>query len=730
MRLTLRTLLAYLDDTLSPAEIKEIGQKVAESDAAQELIARIKQITRRRRLTTPQDTGPGARFDPNIVAEYLDNELDNDQVSELEKTCLESDVHLAEIAACHQILTLVLGEPALIPPLAKERMYGLVKGRESRPSRRPVPSETTGLLGEDGDADDTFLLGLPFYRRAPWLRWALPLVGVCLLLAIAVALWQTLSGTRPSREVVSVEKRNPEVNEPNKDANKEPDHGTGKVEEKGKDGKANDSTQKKPTETNSPEKTENKPSGTNPPETTEKKPETNPEITEKKPTNSKTPNDERVEAGSYTAGDMRSPPSVLVQRQNDKDAWKRVKPGDRVSTRDTLVSLPGYASEVRLDSGVRLLLRGQVRDFSLNPLMDYLLDSTVVLHKPAPGFDADLTLERGRLYISNHKDSPAVVRLRFEKEIWDFTLEEPNTEVGLDLLKQYTRDIHWADGEEPRAELYSCLLQGKAKLKINEYNPYPVEAAPGASVFLWENKGQFNPGPFRPPEAWRALWSKVPPANDLANDMGLSLKELSTRIVGNQPLDVVLVEGLQTERLPQRRLAIYSLCALDDVRKLIDILGDEDPTHGFDREAAIFALRRWISRGPNQGNRLYNEKDKTGVLMATMKYRSTDAAVILALLHDFNDDDRKSPETFDLLADYLKSKHVAIAELAWWHLARLAAGVKLPAFNPTAPLEFREKASDEVKKLIKEGKLPPPEAPPAGGPTAPPKPGSGARGHG
>ena len=40
LRLTLRTLLAYLDDTLQPAEIKEIGQKVTESDAAQELIAR------------------------------------------------------------------------------------------------------------------------------------------------------------------------------------------------------------------------------------------------------------------------------------------------------------------------------------------------------------------------------------------------------------------------------------------------------------------------------------------------------------------------------------------------------------------------------------------------------------------------------------------------------------------------------------------------------------------
>ena len=124
MRLTLRTLLAYLDDTLEPHEIKEIGQKVAESDAAQELVARIKQITRRRRLTTPPSAGAGDKFDANAVAEYLDNELTTEQVAELEKTCLESDVHLAEVASCHQILTLVLGEPALVPPTARERMYG------------------------------------------------------------------------------------------------------------------------------------------------------------------------------------------------------------------------------------------------------------------------------------------------------------------------------------------------------------------------------------------------------------------------------------------------------------------------------------------------------------------------------------------------------------------------------------------------------------------------------
>lgn len=125
MRLTLRTFLAYLDDTLDPGDVEMIGQKVAESDAAQELRERIRKVVRRRGLKTP--TGP--QSDPNTVAEYLDNQLANEDVAELEKTCLESDVHLAEVAAVHQALVLLLGVPVEVAPKARQRMYALVGNR-------------------------------------------------------------------------------------------------------------------------------------------------------------------------------------------------------------------------------------------------------------------------------------------------------------------------------------------------------------------------------------------------------------------------------------------------------------------------------------------------------------------------------------------------------------------------------------------------------------------------
>ncbi len=129
MRLTLRTLIAWLDDTLTPSEVKAIGQQVSESPFAKELVERVHRVTRQRRLTVPDASGPDAT-DPNLVASYLDNELSAEQVAELEKRCLTSDVHLAEVASVHQILSLI-GHKAKVPAETKARMSRLVRGREA-----------------------------------------------------------------------------------------------------------------------------------------------------------------------------------------------------------------------------------------------------------------------------------------------------------------------------------------------------------------------------------------------------------------------------------------------------------------------------------------------------------------------------------------------------------------------------------------------------------------------
>src|SRR5947208_14158647 len=94
MRLTLRTLLAYLDDVLAPADTKIIGQKNQESPMAELLVSRIREVMRRRRLTAPEVIGPEMGIDPNIVSQYLDNTLPAECYADVERVLLASYVML------------------------------------------------------------------------------------------------------------------------------------------------------------------------------------------------------------------------------------------------------------------------------------------------------------------------------------------------------------------------------------------------------------------------------------------------------------------------------------------------------------------------------------------------------------------------------------------------------------------------------------------------------------
>jgi hypothetical protein len=205
MRLTLRTLLAWLDTVLPPAEQQALGEKVAASPIAPQLIARIREVVERPMLAAPRPDGRGIADDANSVAEYLDNTLPADRLETLERICIESDVHLAEVAACHGMLAEIARDPQAACPLDppdRRRLLEAIRRQIQTPYGDAEHEAAVSLArslratlvaGGDGELCDTVLgspppvrprTGADPRRRAPLAAWLSALVAVLLLAAL------------------------------------------------------------------------------------------------------------------------------------------------------------------------------------------------------------------------------------------------------------------------------------------------------------------------------------------------------------------------------------------------------------------------------------------------------------------------------------------------------------------------------------------------------------------
>ena len=203
MRLTLRTLLAWLDTVLTPAEQQALGEKVAGSPVAPQLIARIRDVVERPVLAAPRPAGRGLADDANSVAEYLDNTLPPERLETFERICIDSDIHLAEVAACHGILAEIARDPQVAAPLdpaGRRRLLEAIRHQIESPPGDAEHDAAVGLArslraalvaAEDGAACDTVLGSPPVVRsqsptaatrpRAPLAAWLSAAVALLLL---------------------------------------------------------------------------------------------------------------------------------------------------------------------------------------------------------------------------------------------------------------------------------------------------------------------------------------------------------------------------------------------------------------------------------------------------------------------------------------------------------------------------------------------------------------------
>lgn len=688
MRLTLRTLLAYLDDTLDPTQTRLIGQKIAESEVAQQLIARIRELSRQRRPSVPPATGPEAKLDVNTIAEYLDNVLPPEQVVQVEDICLESDEYLGEVGSCHQILTFLEGEPMPVSPPARQRMYGLIKGGAASARKgKAAKTPTGGNVADDHDeADETLMLGLPnFLRQASWGRWLAPLACIAVLVAaLAVTVWLALPHDSP-----------PTVK------------GT---EVAHRDDPAADKAVETPPE-KQPETPSEKTPQKNPEQVPDKQPETPAEKTpekqpEKQPIGkvpADRPNNERRALGKFSVP-VRGYPSLLVQRPADKNTWQRVAPEGKVFSGDALVSLPGFRSEVQLDSGLGMNLLGALPEFGSDQAFREgrelpVLESAVILHIPEVPFTVDFTLDHGRVLLLSKHNGETPIKVRFQREIWEVTLLDDQTQVSLDLWGRYPRNVPFSKepgGEEPMAVLIFSVLKGSARLKVG----YQTFAVRPSTQYVWDNIGPME----RAPQVLTKLpdWyttKLLPPRTQQIQDAITALEELKVRLgQKNTNVDVALMEMRKDPKLANRILGVLCLGAIDDISHLFDILNDARTEM---RGAAIETLRHWIGRQGDHDLKLYK------LLHDRKDYSWPQAEIVMLLLHSFSEEDTAKPETYETLIDYLRHDKLPIRELAYWHLVRMVPdGAKIP-YDPAAPGPQRENACKMWEKLIPSGKLPP-----------------------
>jgi len=196
MRLTVRTLLAWIDGLLSPEDQAALGAKVQSSGVAPALVERVRDVIARPSLSAPPPGGRGLADDPNTAAEFLDNTLAADRLEAFERVCVESDIHLADVAACHQLLAELSREPAAIELVSAARRRQLL----DMATRRLDPLEAVAVAVSQSGRGSTragAAKALPPARRAPVAAWASAAAALALLAVLGgFFAWSLMRGTK------------------------------------------------------------------------------------------------------------------------------------------------------------------------------------------------------------------------------------------------------------------------------------------------------------------------------------------------------------------------------------------------------------------------------------------------------------------------------------------------------------------------------------------------------
>jgi hypothetical protein len=632
MRLTLRALLAYLYNVLDPEDADEFAGKVKESAVASGLVQRIGGITRKLRMGAPRVDAKGTD-DANNVAEYLDNSLSEEQVGDFERACINSDMHLAEVASSYQVLTMVLGKAAEIPPALRERIYALPLeiaishkdgGDGDGPDRQRLKKtiEKVAKSAKDAGAAKSVRTGsthpvpeVPAYLRQPQKSRTLLGLAIAAIVVVLVLIgiraagpfdasnpiigWmykpstqmadakgeRKASDERPSSGDVEKDKKNKEAEAAAKKANDKAtpavseDDQTADVPKKSSTADAEDKSSAPPAPAKNSAKSKDD-GGLLPP------PPPAPDEPEPPATSSKGSDVKGTTEGSKkgTAAATTKPPAPVdpmdvgrfvsddqvLARYNPRSAvWLSVPSREILASGDRLIVLPTYRPQIALGSGVQVSFEGE---------------SLVQLEEPQQAGASRMTVEHGRFLVLNFGKKGAQLELNLQGLAGTLTLEDSDTIVAIDV--RHFLPPGASDEMDARVLVIEMFAtSGSAKWEEAEHEPVEIPAH-HVLTYLADKERELT-GPFQPP-----AWIDATGVPDIDRMTSLEIKKV---LDPAKPIHVTLAELVGDRRVDMRSLAARFLVSLGQFDPLIKELNNPQQRTFWASEVDV--LRQSLSRG-------------------------------------------------------------------------------------------------------------------------------------
>jgi hypothetical protein len=390
----------------------------------------------------------------------------------------------------------------------------------------------------------------------------------------------------------------------------------------------------------------------------------------------------------------------LAARAAEDKPFEVLPAGAELSTGDLLVALPGAALESK-DGAVAVKSLADYDNRSPLPI----LETALVLAPAEKGEDFAFTLDRGRVDVTNQKTSGAVVvAVRFANQKWTIKLEEPGARVALEFSGRWPAGSQFkvvdpkSPAPRPVPVLSLVFLVLKGSIQVTSGNTtLGMSAPPGPALLDWDSVA----GAIAQPKKLTELpeWAD-PNAKPSARAKKVAEAVEKFRAARADKPDAAIKQFLESTDPIEQRVALATLGAQDELVTLGESLVAAKTLEEWD--FGITVLRHWLGRCPGQDQKLYH------ALMSVRGYSAAQARTIMQLLFGFSAAAVQSPETYQVLIDYLAHEKSGIRNLAAWHLIRLVPQGKEIPYKPNGTAAEAVKTQEAWKKLIPAGELPPP----------------------